>query len=368
MQPGFFHHSGRALSPEDRSVPQVAPAPVAVVRSPGMQALEEAQLIHVVEGEYDMDTVEIYRCGTVLGIRGSTWCMSPKVEKVDLAAEFSKSFYQAAREFGSLPPSAAQPLVHDSGLAERYVNTSRMSPVIYELGSEDAFKFASWFRGGPYEYYVHCDMAKNRCAAGVAMSHYDPQEDKVVVDLMLTLKAPAGGELRLSRFRQLIFELTGLGFAIGMVTFDQWQSLETQQELRLKGYNVEQYSVDRTTEAYDTLVELMLGHRLDYYRNETYITEFHALSLIDGKKVDHPEGGSKDLTDAVAASAVRALKLAKIRHDRLPGVMKMAISSSGGGGAGAANKDKAPGMPYIGGMTQESQGAQGAPNEKFLAI
>jgi hypothetical protein len=354
----FFHHSGRAGQPPAKPT-QLAPvaAPVPAVVDDGA----EPKLIHVIEGEYDMDAQpEVYRCGAVLGVRGSTWMMSPKSRKDDFAADFTKSFYQAARDYGSYPPSAAQPLVHDSGLAERRANPDRHSPIIYINGESDAFKFAEWFVGEGFEYYIHCDMAKNRDAAGVAMSHYDHVNDKVVVDMMLTLRAPTGGELRLSRFRQLIFELTNMGFSIGKVTFDQWQSLETQQELRMKGYVVEQYSVDRTTEAYDTLVELMLGSRLDYYHNAVFIKEFHELSLIDGKKVDHPEGGSKDLTDAVAATTVHALELAKVRRQMLPGVVKM--------GMGSNNDNRAPGQPFIGGMTREGQGIKGLPQQRILAI
>jgi hypothetical protein len=317
-------------------------------------------------GDYDMDaSPEVYRCGSVLGVRGSTWMMSPKSKKSDFAPDFAKSYYKAARDYGSYPPSAAQPLVHDSMLAENRANRKRVSPIVYVSGNEDSFRFANWFTGEGFEYYVHCDMAKNHDAAGVAMSHYDHHIDKVVIDFMLTLRAPIGGELRLSRFRQLVFELTNMGFSIGKVTFDQWQSLETQQELRMKGYVVEQYSVDKKTEAYDTLVELMLAGNVDYYLDPVFVREFQELSVIDGKKVDHPEGGSKDLTDACAAVCVHALELGKVRKQTLPGVVKMGM---GGGGGGPMNRDKAPNAALIGGITAESQGSKALPGNKFLAI
>lgn len=357
--PNFFHHSGRA---GDLPV-KVMPLPVA--SAPVFDQPTEVRLEPEVELTYDMDAEpEVYRCGSVLGVRGSTWMMSPKSRKDDFSSDFLKSFYQAARDYGSDPPTAAQPLVHDPQLAERRCNMQRMMPVSYIDGGEESFSFAPWFKGEGFEYYVHCDMAKNRDAAGVAMSHYDHHRDKVVVDLMLRLKAAPGGELRLSRFRQLVFELTNMGFSIGKVTFDQWQSLETQQELRMRGYAVEQYSVDRTTEAYDTLVELMLGSRLDYYFFKIFIDEFHALSLIDGKKVDHPEGGSKDVSDAVAATCVHALEMSKVRRQQLPGVMKMSL----GAGGDRMNKDRAPGMPFIGGITQESQGLKALPQQRIYVI
>lgn len=297
----FLHHSGRSGFTGPVKAPAVVPALPGVV--PTTKSAEESlhpgniknemragpQEKEAVD-EYDMDRAEVYRCGNILGVRASTWCMSPKVTKESFASDFIKSYYQAARDFGSQPPSAAQPLVHDEGLAERRTNFKRASPIVWSDDGE-SFKFAPWFRGEGFEYFIHNDMAKNRDAAGVSMGHYDASRDMVVIDMMLELKAPKGGELRLEMFKQLVFELEALGFSIGMVSFDQWQSLSIQQELTLKGYNVKQYSVDRTTEAYDTLVELILGSKIDYYYDATFIREFHELSLIEGKKVDHPEGG-----------------------------------------------------------------------------
>jgi len=363
MSGQFQHHSGKAVGPGDvpKPVPNV-PLPVLVPRPEAPSDVTFVQAPQ--EGDYDMDRVEVYRCGSVLGVRGSTWCMNPKLSREDFEGEFAKSFYQAARDYGSWPPSAAQPLVHDSMLAERRVNQARICPVVYkDRKITDQFSFAPWFKGEGFEYFVHVDMAKNRDAAGVAMSHYDHKMDKVVVDLMLSIRAPKGDQLRLERFRQLVYELTNMGFAIGQVSVDSWQSVEFQQELALRGYNVKQYSVDRTTEAYDTLVELMLAGRIDYYYDPVFITEFQQLSLIEGKKVDHPEGGSKDLTDAVAATCVSSLGMSKIRRQELPGVLRMTVSSGEG-----QKVDGGGGRPYVGGITAESLGLRAPVKGRLFSI
>jgi len=371
MGPSFNHHSGRAVGKGEEVKP--LPVPLLPMFNAAEQGEQDAAILdgaaHLevesqTQSDYSMDSVEIYRCGSVLGVRGSTWCMNPKLTKDDFASEFAKSYYQAARDYGSAPPSAAQPLVHDSMLAERRVNQGRICPVVYkDRRNSDQFSFAPWFRGEGFEYFIHFDMAKSRDAAGVAMSHYDHHMDKVVVDLMLSIRPPDGGELRLEKFRQIVYELTNLGFCIGQVSVDSWQSVEFQQELTLKKYNVKQYSVDRTTEAYDTLVELMLSGRIDYYYEPVFITEFQGLSLIEGKKVDHPEGGSKDLSDAVAASCVFALGLSKIRKPELPGVIKMGI-----GGGASANNIPGAGMPYVAGITAESLGNKAPVKGRLFAI
>jgi hypothetical protein len=58
--------------------------------------------------------------------------------------------------------------------------------------------------------------------------------------------------------------------------------------------------------AYDTLKELILTGRLDYYEDLFLFDELSRLELIKGKTVDHPPRGSKDLADGVAGAVFQA--------------------------------------------------------------
>lgn len=84
-------------------------------------------------------------------------------------------------------------------------------------------------------------------------------------------------------------------------------SVDSRQILEDKGYETDLLSVDRTTEAYDTLKELLHTNRLDYYHFETFEKEYECLELIKGKKVDHPSEGSKDVSDAVAGVCLNVI-------------------------------------------------------------
>jgi hypothetical protein len=341
-----WHSSGRAGKPDTQKGLENLVDKEELKSTPSL-AEYQSHLVDAKDAtDFDMDKIEVYRVGPVLGVRGSTWCMSPKVERKDFDDAFAKSYYQAARDYGSAPPSAAQPLVQDSQLADKRVNQSRRSPVLMD-GS-----FANWFRGGKYEYFLHMDMAAKRDTAGVAMCHYDHEKDIVVMDLMMGVKPPEGGELRLERFKNLVYELNNLGFSLRMVSFDSWQSLAIQQDLKARGFNVGQLSVDRTTKAYDTLVELMLAGRIDFYYEPTFMREFSELELIEGKKIDHPVNGSKDISDAVAAVCVHAMELARVVAPRLPGAVKFA--NQGGGGNSNFSSLNSGGLPIIGGVTAES--------------
>jgi hypothetical protein len=101
---------------------------------------------------------------------------------------------------------------------------------------------------------------------------------------------------------------------------DRWGKEEREEEI------VSLLSVDRNTEAHDTLKELILDARFFIYpgegdikddNNQSVIAqafrEWRALRLINGKKVDHPLGGSKDLVDALAGAAYHVTKMPIVR-------------------------------------------------------
>lgn len=77
-------------------------------------------------------------------------------------------------------------------------------------------------------------------------------------------------------------------------------SIDSIQTLKEKSFHVEVLSVDKTTEPYYTLKEALLTGRLDFYYNADLISELQQLEEVNGRKIDHPRNGAKDLSDAVA--------------------------------------------------------------------
>jgi len=84
-----------------------------------------------------------------------------------------------------------------------------------------------------------------------------------------------------------------------------------RQEIKAEGIPTDLLSVDRTLEPYDTFKSLILQEKVKAYpvRDKMYDypvenlleEELKGLVLIDGKKVDHTETSTKDLSDAVCA-------------------------------------------------------------------
>lgn len=118
---------------------------------------------------------------------------------------------------------------------------------------------------------------------------------------------PPGGEVDLAKVREFIIALRERGFNIAGVSYDGFQSADSQQILRRHGFVVKTVSVDRNMSQYQMLKELAQEGRLTLYRYPPFFEEAAQLEIIREQKVDHPRGGSKDVTDAVAGAVSEAL-------------------------------------------------------------
>jgi len=216
------------------------------------------------------------------------------------------------RDYMALPSLALEPYFKKYDLIEKCISEDLKHPV------NESGQFEPWFRGKKNEwYFAHVDLSLKRDATGIAITHHE--DNMVIVDMMLQIKPPEGGEIQFSEIREMLLELKQRGFYLAQVTYDGWQSIDSLQILRNNYINCETVSVDRDSSAYDTLKERIYENNIRYYRYEPFLKEIRRLELVEGKKIDHPPNGSKDVTDAVAG----AVKLAAEHAGR--GKLKVSI-------------------------------------------
>lgn len=228
------------------------------------------------------------------------------VETWDIPVDFQEDFEmnpeKSMRDYGARPSLVIQAFDRDSAVIIRNIDKSRAIPL------DERGQFRNFFKRPDRTkiYYLHIDLGLKKDACGLAMGHLESytrgeRKKKVKVDLMMRIKPnETGGEIKFSTIRDLIYTIKRFGYNIGKVTFDGWQSVDSIQILQSKGISAEVLSVDKDITAYETMKELMHEKRLNYYNFKPFISEYQRLELIKGKKVDHPRGGSKDVTDAVA--------------------------------------------------------------------
>lgn len=232
----------------------------------------------------------------------------------EIPGEYRKSFIsnveKAKRDFGAIPSLTLEAFDRDSQIIERECNYDRENPV------DKNGRFKDWFKCEDDENrYIHIDLGLKKDACGLCMVCQDGIDDtggdnklKVKIELMLQIKPPEGGEIRFKEVRQIVYSLEQRGFNIAKVTLDSWQSVDSIQLFKDKGYEAEILSVDRTIEPYNTLKELLHTGRLDYYDFDVFKKEYACLELVKGKKVDHSPLGAKDVCDAICGACYSCIQ------------------------------------------------------------
>jgi hypothetical protein len=185
--------------------------------------------------------------------------------------------------------------------------------------------------------FIHVDIGLTNDSLGFAMGHVagtvktervnaegtvsTEVNPYIIIDLMLRVSSPAGGEVDLSKVRAFILYLRRL-FPIAKVTFDQFQSSDSIQILKKQRLDAGHQSVDKRDDAYLSLRSAFFDRRIATYRYDPFIDEVLDLERdVKKRKVDHPKKaskggrGSKDVSDAVAGVIWLCMNDDRALHD-----------------------------------------------------
>lgn len=277
----------------------------------------------------------------------ATWEVKPGARREHFQAHYDEDPEAAASMYECKPPKAVNRFIRDDTAIEAAFSTIKSEPIEVEYywglppnlpeegstltpveGWQVKFDFTSdLVPVDGYLYGLHGDMAIVGDRAGIAMSHVsdwlpdgdDLSERPVVTnDFVFTFEADFSDperprEIQIRWYRQLIWELIERGFYIGTVTFDQFQSTDMTQTLKMYGMDAGLLSLDRNDKVYQTFKDVLLDGRLVSYRQSAseeplVVTEIKRLRKVK-RKVDHPPRGSKDAADALAGSVFNAIQL-----------------------------------------------------------
>jgi hypothetical protein len=134
-----------------------------------------------------------------------------------------------------------------------------------------------------------------------------------VVDLMLKIIPPLGGEIVLADIRHLVYDLSAKGYSIIGVSLDSYQSADSIQQFNRQGYRSEIVSVDTSPEPYDLLKTALYEGRVSFYLYQPVIDQLERLQedrTLVKRRIDHPHKGEKDVSDALAGACFMLNKTA----------------------------------------------------------
>lgn len=269
-----------------------------------------------------------------------------------IVSDYKKRRKYAEAKYECRPSATSNPYYKDTEAIHRSFSQPVSDPpplqIEYAYGTDAASGEAvpSWqasFRANDLRpipgaiYAIHADMAVTGDRAGIAMSHVKEWREVetseadglsvrlerrpvVKVDFAHAFEADAEAvapdgsaaprSIQIRWFRKLVLFLADMGFVFGSVSLDGFQSVDTLQILAARGFPAQKISVDRTNEAWETLGDLMYEGRIEGPNHALLKRELEGLTP-SGRKVDHPNtpDASKDVADAVAASATQAVLL-----------------------------------------------------------
>lgn len=164
-----------------------------------------------------------------------------------------------------------------------------------------------------YPRFAHIDLGLTSDNAGIAIGYVDKfvtvnrDEERsevlpsIVIDGVLAVAPPTNGEILFYKIRRVLYLLKDLGVNIRWITFDSFQSVDSQQLLMAKGFLTGMQSIDKSEEPYGFLKAALYDKRISCPIHNITLKELVSLER-DTKtgKIDHPPGGSKDCSDALA--------------------------------------------------------------------
>lgn len=272
--------------------------------------LPEDQEGNALEISWEEDSIISYKYPGVFALKRPTWEVNPTRKIDDFKLAFYTDIGDAMQRFACVPTFASDAFFKQRDKVQQAM--SIRNPL-------DHFRrFDEGFVPNPDKiYYVHADLAQKHDKCAVAIAHvekwvniqvikdYEQISPVVIVDAVAWWEPRAEGPVNLSEVKQWIQNLRRLGFNIGMVSFDRWQSFDIQNELKAVGMRTETVSVAK--KHYEDMAMLIYEDRLAMPAIDLLFEELTELKIMKGNRVDHPRKKSKDLADAVCGAVYGAI-------------------------------------------------------------
>ena len=259
---------------------------------------------------WDEDTIVSYKYPGVFALKRPTWVVNPTRKIDDFKLAFYTDMGDAMQRFACVPTYASDAF---------FKQVDKVRACMSIRNPLDQFRrFDETFTPDPdKKYFVHADLAQlhDKCAVAIAhvekwvdiqvIKDYSQVAPIVVVDAVAWWEPKKEGPVDLSEVKNWIQNLRRLGFDIGMVSFDRWQSFDIQNELKQVGMRTETVSVAK--KHYEDMAMLVYEERLVMPAIDLLFEELTELKIVKQNRVDHPRKKSKDLADAVCGAIFGAI-------------------------------------------------------------
>lgn len=253
---------------------------------------------------------------------------------IDFKADFIDDMDRALCDFAGISASSISKYINGAAVME-LVGTRIQNPFSREIleigdGPEDDVQYYNFFDISKIDpqlknkpLFIHLDMSYTGDMTGIggvfikgkkhSVGDLDQSKDLFYsLAFSVSIKAPKGRHISFEKNRNFIYWLKSKGFNIKGITSDTYQSYDTGEALRAKGYPYSVLSVDRVdtsriNKPYQYFKSTIYEKRLEMYNDKMLIRQIIDLERnINTGKVDHPVGGAKDACDAICGAIFNA--------------------------------------------------------------
>lgn len=258
---------------------------------------------------------------------------------IDFKNDFTSNIEDSIRDIAGVETVSVSPFIQQRDLIIPCIDVNRQHPFSVEEwvptehgkfiwsrvarqvevreGAQIVREWQPLFHNGAARH-IHIDPSLNSDATGFVVGcvtgyktvvrrdeetreQYTERAPEIWVDFMLRIKPPIGGEIDHGLVRSLVYQMQAKGFSISLITMDQFNSASSLQTFATKGITAERLSVDKPMDAYDILKTAIYENRLSFYNYNPLLEELRWIQKDNIRnKVDHPQGKSKDVADALA--------------------------------------------------------------------
>ncbi len=230
---------------------------------------------------------------------------------IDFKGDFERDIIKSLRDVAGVSTLASHPFFIETEkvYASFAKHPSILSRELCDFVDTDIAIIQENIKYKELERFAHIDLAISGDSAGLVIGCCTgfKQRDNgefgqvVHIDCILEIAPPRNGEILFYKIRDLLVELRKKGLPIKWVTFDTFQSKDSQQLLRQIGFVTGVKSLDKDTTGYEILKQAVYDGRVSMPLHTKCTKELITLERdVKKNKVDHPPQGSKDCADALA--------------------------------------------------------------------
>lgn len=232
---------------------------------------------------------------------------------LEFKEHFDRDPGDACAKYLCEPPGAESPFIERPELVDLCIDKNRLPLIEFEDYTEGHFikkrikrwNIAYFIR---HEFVINIDLGLKSDSAGFSMHHSeklilpDQTMDQHIIQDAVTAWKPDRDKKLIVDFQNVedIIKEISMKMSIIGVWFDQWNSAQMVQRLSNFGIKCETYMLN--LQDYKNLKEKLYFGRIHLLDHNVMVDEIKGLEIFEGRKVDHPEGGGKDIADTIVGA------------------------------------------------------------------